>query len=576
MRMGSVECSKAALAMLHNDLLRRCPSSNFDSLGTLLKYHVVVSGANQPYASSYRRHAYLYETAVVVMSDGDVGFTPITMEKQHEHPLKLLRLFRLCDLTAIVPSHALGSSVNFIYDLIFKHRDEGCDFTLSFNDILIAVAWTTAIRRLQYRGDVEELDPAETEDIAAFESFAAMMQVFRWQLPISQPLGRVIYHGRVTVRNLEKAIGLCQLVLFDHALVFIQGSPPEARRHLLASRITSVTRTIDNAGSITLTYSTEFEERIRLEEFRFMPAEPETDVNTWLRILHSFAPNASTQHDVYRKLRSLAQTRNQNGSVRQPEKLSTWVAGLAMLHPTPITNELNMSVAVMPNFESEGIATYLLAYILEVAFEKLGAHRVQVRVVHSSTSPSQTARAVRMFIHLGFTHEGIRRRSVLHPTEGLWADVSVLAMLELDWIRRATVTPAKGTLWDEMFARQQREREMLLSMESSPGLQRTRSMETIRDIRSMNDAVPSASMVSPSVGYPTVTSNTTSQSSVLTALSSWVEISDGSGQQIGGVNGPGVVSMSSADDAADEYEDWDLEEDYSDNEDADEDQRMRK
>jgi len=181
-----------------------------------------------------------------------------------------------------------------------------------------------------------------------------------------------------------------------------------------------------------------------------------------------------------------------------------------------------------------------------------------------------------MFIHLGFTHEGIRRRSVPHPTEGHWADVSVLAMLELDWIRRATVTPAKGTLWDEMFARQQREREMLLGMESSPGLQRTRSMETIRDIRSINDAVPSATMVSPSVGYPTVTSNTTSQSSVLKALSSWDRISDGSGQQIGGVNGPGVVSMSSADDAADEYEDWDLEEDYSDNEDAEEDQRMRK
>ena len=108
-------------------------------------------------------------------------------------------------------------------------------------------------------------------------------------------------------------------------------------------------------------------------------------------------------------------------------------------------------------------------------------------------------------------------------------------MLELNWVRRASVTPLKGTLWNEMFARQQREREMLLSMESSRELKKTRSTETVRDLRSMNDAVPSASMVSPSVGYPTVTSDTASQVSV--PISSWGGTSDGSNRRSGEVKG---------------------------------------
>ena len=95
----------------------------------------------------------------------------------------------------------------------------------------------------------------------------------------------------------------------------------------------------------------------------------------------------------------------------------------------------------------------------------------------------------------------------------------------------------------------------------------------MRDLRSMNDAVPSASMVSPSVGYPTVTSDTASQVSV--PISSWGGTSDGSNRRSGEVKGLSIASMSSADDAADEYEEWDLEEDYSDDGDGEEEAELK-
>jgi len=554
--------------MLRDDLLRRSSSHMPNDLGALLRYQIVTFETGQFFRSNDRLHAYLFETAIVVMSDSDVGFHYISMDTWLVHPLELRRLVYLSDVKTVVPSHPFGSSLNYTYGLALELRNEGADLALWFTTVSSATDWTTAIRRLQYRCGSEKLNSAETEDIAAFESFAVAMQVFQWQLEISHLLGRVLHHGTVIVHKSEESTGVCQLVLFDNALVFLQGSPADAKRHLLASPITSIVKTTtDDSTGIELTYCTEFDDCIQFEEFRF---EPTTDIDIWLHMLHTFAPNASTQHDVHQNLRLLAQKYEQTKPARRPGRPSTSVAGLAMLHATSISDELNISIAVLPSFESTGLATRLIAYLLEEAFERFGAHRIQARVAHSALNPAQTARTIRLLIHLGFTHEGVRRRAAHHPNEGQWVDVSVLAMLELDWVRRADITPPKGTLWDEMFARQQREREMLLKIEGPPMLKRTRSMETVRDLRSMNDAVPSASMVSSSVGCPTITSDTASQASVPTTMFSWDGISDDSSQQIGGAKRPRLETFSSADDAADEYEEWDLEEDYSDDENEDE------
>jgi hypothetical protein len=84
----------------------------------------------------------------------------------------------------------------------------------------------------------------------------------------------------------------------------------------------------------------------------------------------------------------------------------------------------------------------------------------------------------------GFVHEGIRRRSVYCPNEGVrgtWKDVTYLALLETEWLMRSYLKPAPKNLWEEMFARHTREREELLRWdEKQQKLKRTSSMETVR------------------------------------------------------------------------------------------------
>jgi len=564
MSVRPVEYSGPALAVLRDDLMRRSTTNLSNDLGALIAYQVTMFEVGRYY---YRRHTYLFETAVVVMGDGDRGFIPISLNENLDHPLELFRLIQLRDFTSVTPRRTSGGDFHgFSYGLIFKGRAESPNLTLGFKDLATAVAWSYRIIQLQSRDLSEEPGTSETEDVAAFESFAAIMQTFRWQPAFSQPLGQVLCHGVVNVGGLGRAGRFIQLVLFNQGLVFIQGSPPSIKRHLAASRITSIAKAM---GKIIMTYVTEQTDLVHFEEFRFQPTEFGSDVATWLEMLRIFAPKASTQDDVHLRLRRLEKpdTQHRFTMSAMPHIAKGVVAGLATLHATLIPHELNISFAVLPAFQSDGLATHLIAHVLEVAFERFDAHRVQARVIHSATDSAETARVIRLLLHLGFAHEGIRRRAAIHPVEGQWSDVSVLAMLELDWVTRAGVTPAKGTLWDEMFLRHQREREILLKLEGSRELKRTRSMETVRDLHMMNDAVPSASMVSSSVGGSTVTSDTASQVSTPTEMSSWDGVSDASGLQTSGVQRSSLGSISSADDAADEYEEWDLEEDYSDEED---------
>jgi len=566
------EHSGAALTLLRSNLLHQSAAEILSELGALLKYQTVMLQVNRLW---HKRHAYLFETAVVVIHDGDDGFIPVSMNEKLDHHLKIDFLIHLRDIADMVPEKTPGAT-EYIYRIGFKERGKDSEVTLGFISISAALDWTTAIRRLQYQSQLGGLGYNEAEEVAAFESFAAIMQVFRWQLEISQPLGRVLYHGLVTIGRsvLRTATGWIQLVLFDAALVFIRGTPPEVKYLLLASRIISISEIEEN--TISLIYGTGNPDDDCLTEFRFRLQDANNDAATWLRMLHTFAPFASIHHKEHRGSQRLSQEHTrEDSSTSTVEQIGTGVVGLAMLHTTSISDEFNISFAVNRSSESEGIATHLIAQVLELAFDKLGAHRVQARVVHSTFDPAQTVRAIRLLIHLGFTHEGVRRRAALHPNEKQWADVSVLAMVELDWVIRARVPPAKGTLWDEMFVRHQREREVLLKLEGTRELKRTRSMETVRDLRSMNDALPSASMASSSVGGSSVTPDIVSLVSETSEMSSWGGLSDASGSQSGRDKGSGVGSISSADDAADEYEEWDLDEDYSDTEDEEQEAERR-
>ena len=66
-------------------------------------------------------------------------------------------------------------------------------------------------------------------------------------------------------------------------------------------------------------------------------------------------------------------------------------------------------------------------------------------------------------------------------SQSSWKDVVYFALLDTEWTVRRFIRPAPKNLWDEMFARHERERlELLMWDESKLRLKRTASMETLR------------------------------------------------------------------------------------------------
>ncbi|KAH7098640.1 hypothetical protein BKA62DRAFT_832377 [Auriculariales sp. MPI-PUGE-AT-0066] len=249
-------------------------------------------------------------------------------------------------------------------------------------------------------------------------------------------------------------------------------------------------------------------------------------------------------------------SQNQDNSISGVVFLSTSVGGN--------TAEYNLTVSIRPEKQSRRIGTSAIAHALDIAFDTLNAHRVQARILHPTETNDKKAterhsRVISKFLHIGFTHEGVRRRAIAHSVTGVWMDMTVLALLDYDWtLKKLRPPPPRMTLWEEMFARQQREHEALLRMDGGRTVKRSRSSETVRNLREINDAAVTRSMVGTSVAFP---DHASSVATTVSSSSSWNPVST-----------PSMSAAASfADDAADEYASWDDFEDDDDDEELTED-----
>ncbi|KAH7098641.1 hypothetical protein BKA62DRAFT_642031 [Auriculariales sp. MPI-PUGE-AT-0066] len=568
-----VAYSDDELAFLNQDLMRRSSSDQLSST-RLLKYNSVLFGGNLDDLPQNRRHAYLFHDSLVFASDGPTGFTSIPLDSQLCHPLTIIRKIDIRTVKDVVPGFSAARSA-YIFDLTLLFDDPlEPPLTIGLYGLATTSAWAMIISKLRLFGGRLPSDARETQqaDVVAFATVAKVLHKLHWHLPITQSLGDLILHDEAIIKD-NKHFKTCGVVLFQNVLLFLHGAPPKVLRHFVVSRIRRVYDVPKNGWSVGLTHTTEYGDYLLQEEvvFTFNSA---TQVRTWRERLRDVAPNAEFDNNIdwdaprsTKPRKSIAEP----VSSEQSAGNTSHFAGLTILLSTAVPSEYNICVAVHPQYESDGLATHGVAHVLDLAFTKFGAHRVQARVVHSTSNPEQTARAVRKFIHLGFSHEGVRRGAVMHPTERVWADVSVLSMLELDWHVRDGVHPPDGTLWDEMFGRHQRERESLLRMEGA--LKRTKSSETIRDMRELTQTAPTSGMASSGVA-PSLTSRSDSARSDATETSSllsgaWEAVSEPSSVASfsSTISLSAISTLSSgADDAADEDAEWALEEDHSDEE----------
>lgn len=169
--------------------------------------------------------------------------------------------------------------------------------------------------------------------------------------------------------------------------------------------------------------------------------------------------------------------------------------GLIYIHSSDANipaREVNVGIVVRSHKRRKGYAREAMVLALGMVFEEFGFHRAQAAIMDVADKD----RAILFFTSVGFSHEGIRRRSIYQPgmdgKDGEWKDVTYLAMLDTDWVvRKSRIARqrAPSTLWEELFNRHAKEREELAMWEERHGRpRRTASMETIRRAPTSNAA----------------------------------------------------------------------------------------
>ncbi|EJD43154.1 hypothetical protein AURDEDRAFT_145564 [Auricularia subglabra TFB-10046 SS5] len=437
-----------------------CEAADIASLGALHKHGTFF----------LHRHDAVNLVDVYLFEHKLVFTTPETLRVEY--------VVDLCDIGDL--SHERAGPNDFIvYRLELAIRDtpdtiERCTIFTSNEPQFLIPAWSAAIGHLvtRTRGGSPSPDTGRVPVMGTF--------VNDWlppDVPLDDPSTLRFYKP---VRIHEDHTGSCGAYLFDDALVFIYKDVYGAlhiHRRIALAAVEHIADKSNNNHNIV---------RVALE--------PEDGVQLAYNFrVRTRALVAEWLQELEMRLVALKPGHSFRLPDRAPKPDAWALAGVVFLAPAGVAGEYTVGVGILPRFASAGLATHALRAVLQNAFETLGAHRVEARVLRGAAR--DPARALATFLRLGFAHEGVRRAAALVPTTQAWADVSVLAMLDMDWHMRAYARPPPGGPWDEMFARHQREREKLGALDS--GAERAISVETEHELRAAlyDDGSSSASSV---------------------------------------------------------------------------------
>ncbi|RPD57957.1 hypothetical protein L226DRAFT_514496 [Lentinus tigrinus ALCF2SS1-7] len=176
------------------------------------------------------------------------------------------------------------------------------------------------------------------------------------------------------------------------------------------------------------------------------------------------------------------ETPSQEKDPKSPTVMKWKTIGVVYVTMSSIPRQVHIGVSVLRRYRSRGHGMQACALAVQWAFETIDAHRVQARIMSSASRTRESTQ--RLFTALGFAHEGIQRRAVT-DAKGAWEDITYMGIVDMDWIVRNRRRAAPRNLWDELFQRNQRERDELLRWEANEGvpgprMRRTSSMETVR------------------------------------------------------------------------------------------------
>lgn len=140
--------------------------------------------------------------------------------------------------------------------------------------------------------------------------------------------------------------------------------------------------------------------------------------------------------------------------------------------------EATVGVYITEAWLAETFDVQIIKLLLRWAFEEVGFHRIQTALLEGN----RKIPLMKLFSHVGFSHEGTRRKARAGP-DAIYKDVTHMGMVDMDWRIWAVDSDTPRTLWDRLFDRQQREREEILMDDGDDEdrfLGRKASTETLR------------------------------------------------------------------------------------------------
>jgi len=143
-----------------------------------------------------------------------------------------------------------------------------------------------------------------------------------------------------------------------------------------------------------------------------------------------------------------------DGFVPIPRVQQAGVAYLKSIEP----GEATVGVYITEAWQAETFDVQIIKLLLSWAFEDLGFHRIQTALLEGRHKVS----LMKLFSHVGFSHEGTRRKARAGP-DAVYKDVTYMGMVDMDWRVWGVHNHTPKTLWDRLFDRQQREREEILA-----------------------------------------------------------------------------------------------------------------
>ena len=120
--------------------------------------------------------------------------------------------------------------------------------------------------------------------------------------------------------------------------------------------------------------------------------------------------------------------------------------------------EATIGVYITEAWQAETFDVQIIKLLLSWAFEEVGFHRIQTTILEGRCKVP----LMKLFSHVGFSHEGTRRKAKVGP-DAVYKDVTYMGMVDMDWRVWAVHSHAPRNLWDRLFDRQQREREEILT-----------------------------------------------------------------------------------------------------------------